>query len=308
MNDEHIEVLMATYNGERFVAEQIDSIFNQTHQNLHLLIRDDCSKDRTMQILVEKSKQYPGRITIVPSEANLGVIGNFSALMEHSKSNYIMCADQDDVWLPNKITVTLEKLLSLEKTHGKQTPLLVHTDLRVVDQQLKEIAPSFWKYTHLNPQIPSLYKLLGQNVVTGCALMMNKALLKKALPIPVEATMHDHWIALVAMHFGKIEGLPVPTMLYRQHSMNQVGAQGGGLLLIIRNVVSNKTLFLERMRRSLRKQSNQAKTFSSRYGVTIPGFCEILEGGLFERVRLICRYGAIKNGFLKNLALLFIRI
>lgn len=316
-NHAYIEVLMATYNGERFVAEQIDSILGQTHQNLHLLIRDDNSTDRTTTILEEKVSQYPGRITIIETEKNLGVIQNFSALMQEATAEYVMLADQDDVWFPDKVEKTLKKMQELEKTSAKNTPLLVHTDLRVVNQRLEEIAPSFWQYTCLSPSLgDSIYKLLGQNVVTGCTLMMNHSLLKQSLPIPVGAAMHDHWIALVAAKFGKIDYINSPTMLYRQHDLNQVGAQGGGSAILFNKLIKNRRVFVERIKKSLQKQVLQAEIFLERYEKNIPpcdkkaiqGFCRLLRGSFFQKLHLTNRFGTIKSGFIKNVGLLFIRI
>ena len=99
---EKIDVLLATYNGEKYLKEQIDSILNQTYQNIHLIISDDCSKDETQKILKEY-KEKDDRITVYIQEQNLGYIKNFEFLLEKVESDYYMLSDQDDVWLPEKI-------------------------------------------------------------------------------------------------------------------------------------------------------------------------------------------------------------
>src|SRR2546423_15580504 len=98
-----VDILLATYNGEQFVAEQIDSILQQTYKDIHLFIRDDGSQDSTKAIIQSKQKQYPHKITIIPNHSRLGVVGNFSTLLEFSESFYVMFSDQDDVWLSNKV-------------------------------------------------------------------------------------------------------------------------------------------------------------------------------------------------------------
>lgn len=226
VTNQKIAVLLATYNGEKYLTEQIKSILEQCECNFHLYIRDDGSTDGTKLLLTQFANQFPTKITYLPMEQQGGVIKNFSELMNIAVNYpYVMLCDQDDVWFPEKISQTLQKMQALENSWGKEIPLLVHTDLKVVDADLNPIAASFWRYCHLTPQSQSLNRLIVQNVVTGCTVMLNRALLHLCLPIPKEAIMHDWWIALTAAAFGKIGIVDAPTLYYRQHTNNTLGAQ-----------------------------------------------------------------------------------
>lgn len=225
-NQPEIEILLATYNGERFLREQIDSILAQNYANWRVLARDDGSTDGTVSIFKEYEERLPGRFRMLPESAGTGhPKWNFLQLMEASTSEYICFADQDDVWLPQKLTLTMQAMGRLEARRGKNIPLLAFTDLRVVDENLTTIADSLWKLHCLNPrQVNHFARLLGQNVVTGSTVMANRRLVELALRMPEEADMHDSWVALVASAFGAGEAVPVQTVLYRQHGGNMLGA------------------------------------------------------------------------------------
>jgi glycosyltransferase involved in cell wall biosynthesis len=231
-----IDILLATYNGENYLEEQIDSILSQTYSDWNLIVRDDKSEDNTLLIIDKYSRKFSDRIFLVHDENDvkrLGASGNFGKLLKYSYSDYIFFCDQDDIWLPNKIEISLSRIKSLEMKYGKNYKLLVHTDMRVVDNKLNEISDSFFKYQNLNPENGYLLRrLLIQNVITGCSIVLNKALKDFAYPIPPDSIMHDWWLALVAVTFGKVDYLNIPTVLYRQHSQNDVGAKKWGLSYI----------------------------------------------------------------------------
>lgn len=217
-----IDILLATYNGERFIAEQLDSLLRQTWPDFRVLVRDDGSSDSTPDILKRYAAAYPAHITLCEDHRNLGVIGNFAELMRLSDAPYIMFCDQDDVWLPGKVETSFAALRRLEHRHGGEVPLLVHTDLRVVNEALETMAPSFLRQARLQTG-HTLGRLLIKNNVTGCTTLFNRALLEKALPIPDNCLMHDWWIALVAAAFGHVSLLPRADILYRQHGRNVAG-------------------------------------------------------------------------------------
>lgn len=220
-------IIMATYNGARFVEEQVRSIQNQTYQDWILLVRDDGSSDGTRQQIASLAQQ-DRRIRLLADDlGNQGVIGNFAVLMETALemgTDYLFFADQDDVWLPEKLSVMLFAMEALECAHGEGVPLLIHCDLAVVDEQLRCIAASFMKYSSLSPARADLGVLLGQNQVTGCACMINRKLLELSCPVPREVLMHDWWLALLAAAGGKIGYVPMPLVKYRQHAGNVLGA------------------------------------------------------------------------------------
>jgi glycosyltransferase involved in cell wall biosynthesis len=219
-----IDILLATYNGERFLKEQIDSILNQTCKDWQLLIRDDGSTDATVQIINSYIKKYPDKIRLIEDNlGNLGIGHNFGTILQHSKSEYIMFCDQDDVWLPEKIELSLNKMKEAQKLYPN-TPILIYTDLTIVDENLKIIAESLWSYHKIDPQKDGLLKnLIYRDIVTGCTVMINKEAKKIVLPIPEYVRVHDWWIALNVVKYGKIFYIPAATILYRQHSGNVIG-------------------------------------------------------------------------------------
>ena len=183
---------------------------------------------RYRALLVELQQQYGSWLELLPMGRNLGCIANVNCLLEASRAPYVALADQDDIWLPEKLVETFALLQRLEHQHGVQQPLLVHSDLELMDADGHRLGSTYVKHQHLDPRRTAPEPLALTNVVTGCTAMVNRALLDRALPIPSEALMHDWWLALVASCFGAIGWLPQPTVLYRQHGGNVLGAQGLG--------------------------------------------------------------------------------
>lgn len=255
-----VDILLATYNGERYLAEQLDSLLAQTHSECRILARDDGSQDRSFLILRDYANRFPEKITITESSSkNIGVLANFSTLAEAASAPYIMFCDQDDVWHPEKVAKTLQTMRETEATQGVATPLLVHTDARVTDAELRSTAPSFHALEKLAPAHAKLAKLLTQNVVLGCTSMANRALLQLALPIAPEARMHDHWLALVAAACGQIVYIPEVTMDYRQHGRNAVGTtkrKYSGMRVQVRQLIQ--------------KNSAQAAALAKKLGNVLP--------------------------------------
>ena len=220
---ETIDILMATYNGEKYIKEQIDSILNQTYQNIRLIISDDCSKDNTPEILKEY-EQKDKRIKLHIQEKNLGVVKNIEFLLEQVENKYYMLSDQDDVWLTKKVEKSLETLI-------KKDVDLVFGDLEVVDQNLKTMYPSFGDFMLLNKKINKYINSNKlnyiYNCVTGCTVLAKKETIQKVLPLPKNSKylIHDHWIGLMASIYGKVAYMPEKYIKYRQHGNNQVGTE-----------------------------------------------------------------------------------
>jgi len=225
-NSACVAILLATYNGEKFLEEQLRSILAQTYRDFVVVVRDDHSNDRTPAILAQWSKAHPDKIYLVSdARGNLHYVANFSRLMEICDTPYFALCDQDDVWLPDKLEIMIKEIQRLEHQFGEPMPILVHSDLRVVDSDLKEISSSLFSHLRLNVnQRRRLHYLLFENIVTGCALVGNRALLELARPIPDGIPYHDWWLALVAVSCGAMSTVAEPTVLYRQHGRNQVGA------------------------------------------------------------------------------------
>ena len=234
-----IDILLATHNGEKYLQEQLDSIFNQSYKNWRLIIHDDNSSDTTVNIICAYKKKHPQRIIYIKDNKSFGnASANFSFLLEHADTNYIMFADQDDVWLNHKIEKTFQKMEEMEKKYGSNKPLMVFSDLSVVDTQLNTLAPSMWKEQRLDPEIIyDLYSILALNVVTGCTIMINKCAKEYVSPMPVSDTTHDHWIAVNISKYGYAGYIDEPLVLYRQHSNNTLGANSRGIRYFMKKVL-----------------------------------------------------------------------
>lgn len=219
-----IDVLLSTYNGEKYLPVQLDSLISQDFTDWRVIARDDGSSDRSLDILKEYSKKYPGRFEIIEDGLRLGAMQSFSALMRRSGSAYIAFCDQDDFWTPQKLS-TLYGLMQVEEQRwGAGTPILVHSDLELVDGDLQPISPSFWTFQGIEPSRNSLANLLVENTVTGCSMLINKRLNELGSTVPREAYMHDYWLALVAATIGKICFTRETLIKYRQHNSNTLGA------------------------------------------------------------------------------------
>ncbi len=224
-------VLLATYNGERYLRAQIDSILTQTYREVRVLARDDGSSDGTAAILAEYAQRWPARFEMVVGETPTGSArGNFLRLMElalaEAAVDYVAFADQDDVWLAEKLAVEMAVMHGLEQKRGATQPLLVFSDAQVVDAELAMLNPSLWAQQFADPVwIERLQRILSQNVVAGCTALINRPLAELAVRMPQEAVMHDWWIALLACAFGGAAWVRKPTVQYRQHERNVVGAE-----------------------------------------------------------------------------------
>ena len=224
-----IEVVLPTYNGAAYLEAQLASIYVQTLCPERVLLRDDGSSDGTAALIAQLQERYGAWLQVLPADGNLGCTANVNRLLEASSAPYVALADQDDLWLPQKLEQALALMQQLEALHGAATPLLVHSDLELVDGQAQPLGSRYLQRQRLDPQRTDPVDLVLTNVVTGCTALLNRALLHQALPIPAEALMHDWWLALVASAFGEIALVQQPGVLYRQHGANVLGAQGLGL-------------------------------------------------------------------------------
>lgn len=305
-----IDILMATYNGEKYVKEQIESILNQTYQEWKLYIRDDGSKDNTLSILRDFQNKHKERIFLVEdNKKGLGAKGNFSELIQYSNSEYCMFSDQDDVWINTKIEESMKKMQSVES--DKNIPILVHSDLKVVDSELKIINESFWEYQQLDSSKNTLNNLLVQNNITGCTMLMNKSLVNICRDIPSNCIMHDWWIGLVASAFGKIYTVDNQTILYRQHGNNEVGAHKYNSIGFIKDKLSN----IDRINKSIDDALIQARVFYDKFGKILGqeekelvfDFANIRKKNILSRKLSIIQNKYYKNGLVRNIGyLLFI--
>lgn len=304
-----VEILLATFRGAKKLEEQIDSLFVQTYSNWKIIVRDDESDDCSKRIVETFAAENPEKIRFVQdSLGRLGPAGNFSSLLSRSSAEYVMLCDQDDVWLPEKIALTLEKMFEVEHVDGKNVPVLIHSDLKVIGADSDVVSESLWKHQNIHPRNREILNhLLVQNVVTGCTVMINKALRDVALPVPDAAVMHDWWLALVAAAFGKIAHVDQPTMLYRQHDANEVGAKCWGLPFILKNIFGNHS----QVREGIINAQKQSRAFLEKYQDklsedkrrAVECYAYIDQRPYLQKVYFLMRYRLFKAGLIRNLGL-----
>ena len=274
-----IDVLLATYRpNEDWLKAQVDSIRAQEDVEVNLIRRED--------------------------ESGAGACANFSALLGQSRGEYAAFADQDDVWMPRKLAKSLAKMRELEARYGKDTPLLVFSDAKVVDAELNPLDESLFHRTKIDPRRLLPRQLILQNVANGNTMLMNAALVRKASPIPQEAFMHDHWIMLVASVFGRIGYVEEPTVLYRQYGGNVIGGGKVDAAYYRYRIGQGRAVLRQRLYANV----VQAEAFAERFGDAAPAAFQALVGFREKpwprRAALICRHGIFKNGLLRNLGTL----
>jgi glycosyltransferase involved in cell wall biosynthesis len=302
-----IDILLSTYNGAEFLEEQLGSILNQSCNDWILRVRDDGSTDETVAVL--RHLCDPSRTRMTVGTENLGPCRSFGNLLQQSSAPYSMFCDQDDIWQTDKLSKSLAFMREMERRWGSRTPILIHSDLKVVDRHLRTIAPSFWRHWGaVPPGRETFNRLLVQNVVTGCTVMINAPLRQLALPFPEDALMHDWWLALTAAAFGHIGHLNEPTVLYRQHGANEVGAKRWGAGLIYQRLRRWNRDVEEATRRTQR----QAAAFNRRFGEQLAAeqreallfFIEAERHHYFSNARGVLRHRLLKAGWLRTLGLI----
>lgn len=222
-----VAVLLSTFNSAKYISVQIDSLLKQTVTDFQLFVRDDGSSDATLDIVADYMKRDSRIFLLDNGGLNLRSARSFLKLLSDVEADYYFFCDHDDVWLPTKIEISLLALKTVVE-QGDSLPYLVGTDLAVVDHELKLISSSFANYSGIYPQLLQTFSsLAATNYITGCTAAFNRSLRDKAVKYSLDCVeMHDHWLALVCLHEGgKIHYLPVPTIMYRQHSANVVGAK-----------------------------------------------------------------------------------
>ena len=215
-----IEILMATYNGETYIREQIDSIINQTYKNWVLLVRDDNSKDNTVSI-IEEYEQKDSRIRLLrDKKGNLGFVRNFEELMANSLEDFIMFSDQDDYWIENRIEKYIEIITNLSSEDMKK-PLLIHSNSFICDKELNIKKEKFISNCAEDKEFDIVF---FNYIVQGSTALINRKLVNLALPFSSKVTLHDRYLHLLAEFLGKRIFLNQSLMKYRQHDNNKIGA------------------------------------------------------------------------------------
>ncbi|HSH72713.1 MAG TPA: glycosyltransferase family 2 protein [Methylophilaceae bacterium] len=213
-----ISVCLACFEGSQFIEQQLNSILSQLSENDEVVISDDGSTDDTVAIV---NNINDNRIIWAGIGGKHGVVKNFERALQYAKGDFIFLADQDDLWLPGKVNACLDLLKS---------NMLVVTDCNVVDGNLREIKPSFFKVRRSGPGF--VHNVLV-NSYLGCCMAFRRELLDVALPIPEKTPMHDMWLGLIAEKLGKVVFLDQPYLLYRRHQHNATAMTGESKLSVI---------------------------------------------------------------------------
>ena len=311
MQNRSVTILLAAYQGNAYAGAQIDSILAQDYEDWTLILSDD--GEDTVSLFEEYAARYPEKLRHHRSGLRFGSAQkHFMYLISRfgCESPYTMCCDQDDIWHPDKVRMTLGAMKRAEMGRGPDTPILVHTDLRVVDGKLEEVNPSFMHFSQIDGTRLALHQLLVQNVVTGCTMMFNRSLGRlTARAEGINAMMmHDWWMALTAAALGKAVFLPEATMDYRQHGKNVVGAKNAGSFTYM--VSRLKGDYIRRMRD---ESIAQAEAFLQCYQAELPekeqeilqAYISLKESSKINKLKTMRQYGFLKNTLSRRLGQLW---
>jgi len=309
MHKSSVIILMATYNGSLYVEEQIQSIIDQTYSDWELIIRDDGSTDNTVEI-VKSYLKIDNRIKFIKTISNYkGACANFSNLYSWMKLNrsehYVMFSDQDDIWMENKIQVSIDVLKRVE-CGSNNIPFLAYGNLDLVNELGKPIDHSLGLSDHL-----AINTLIAQNCAFGCTMIMNKQLVDKITNIPETIENHDYWIALSAASFGKAHYIEQKLIKYRQHSQNVTNQKH-------RTIAEKISFYLykdnKRQALILAKRYGMIKRFYDEYSqemgeynrIFLKNYFKNVYSGRFALLFFIIRSRIKRFNFLQNVAYLYI--
>lgn len=236
---DRVDILMSTFNGQEFLAEQLNSIRKQTYKNWNLIIRDDGSYDSTILMIKSFREKFPNKVRFIQDEkGNLGSSKGFLELLKYVNSNYVMFCDQDDIWKPRKVEISLKKIKELEKKHSPKIPLLVVTDLTIIDKYGQNIIESsFWKSRNdLEIIFSNSQNFIAQSVFTGSTMLFNKPTINK---IPTQDRyisyfQHDHWLTIHVSYYGQILFIRESLIDYRQHDTNVIGSYKFSIIYLLK--------------------------------------------------------------------------
>lgn len=302
-----VHIVLTTYNGEKYLREQLDSILANTVQDVTVEICDDGSTDSTLDIAREYAGRYD-QISLYQNEKNLGYTKNFLEGIKRSRSSYIMLCDQDDIWHQDKIEKTLWQMKEMESQSGTYIPLMVFTDAMNFDSDSGEELGSFHKNSRLDVKRLDSAHLFMENKCIGCTVMLNGTIRGYLQELPDEIRVHDWWLALICSHFGKISYIEETTLHYRQHNGNMIGGSD------FSDYVKTRISDLRSQRQVIRQTFLQGKAFYRVFGDRLSGekrkiaqhFAGMAEEGAVRRRVDMIRFGFCKSGFVRNAALFWL--
>ena len=307
-NAKTIAILMATYNGEKYVEEMLRSLEKQTEDDFFCYIHDDGSTDQTMHILKKWVEDHPYHFMILEGQAQGSAKDNFFWMLAQVESDYYMFADQDDVWMPDKVEKSFRKMKQTETLcQDKYQAFCVFTDMQVGDENLQEIAPSFIRYIGRDPYRTSMAEIIMDNPAAGCTMLFNRPLRDAALELrdPTKIEMHDVWILALAAAYGTehVGVVDEACAYYRQHANNEMGARTESKAdKIKRNLIDLCSgRFMQQKRAFLQKGRNLAgqmylvDALPEKQKKILEEFSEIGKLSKWQRIKFYKKYGFTRN-------------
>lgn len=255
------DIVLACFNGEKYIKEQLDSIISSIEYCKvamigTVIISDDSSSDSTVEIIKDYVLKY-SYIQLVTNNGINDVKGNFQNGLKYTTSEYVFLADQDDIWLIDKIELSLNEMI-INENNEVSIPTLILGSLNYVDENLNYLGTGHdFLPEYVGSPILTSYRSFGQ----GCTMLLNRSLLNLSQPIPQESVMHDWWFLLVASNFGKVIYLETPLMNYRQHNSNVCGGYKNNSL--------KRYINIDKQKKYINEVSNQSKVFLDRFLVEI---------------------------------------
>lgn len=315
-----VDILLATYNGAKYLPEQLASLEAQTHTDWRLILRDDGSDDGSVDLVRKWAKDVERSLVVLEDgDSRLGPAASFGRLIERSDAPYFACCDQDDYWLETKVERLLSEIQNLEAKMGEDKPLLVHCDLEVVDAHLNATGKQFWEEAHItfvDIEGAASYdraraSLLLQNVVTGCAMLGNANLRQRAAPVPEGVHVHDWWLALIAGHFGAVSAVREPLIKYRQHGANAIGAKSWDPWSMFKRFLNSPKGTVTKTIQVLGKLQRQAGAFHDAFGDALPDkdrevvheFSKLPEHGFLKRKTFMVRHAVYPSAWVRRIVL-----
>ena len=311
-----IEILLASYNGEKYIKKQIRSILANSCQDFHITVRDDGSSDNTVSVVRALAQKYPDKLSLYTGTPTGSATGNFMQMVHDlpEDTEYVMFADQDDIWSRHKLADSLSFLRDMEQRHGADAPLLMHTDLLVTNAEGRVISNSLIEYMQL-PLKDDLKHLLLQNSVTGCTILFNNALLRlmKRACGRNDLIIHDHFAAVLAAAFGHVDCLRIPTVKYRQHGDNEVGASNAkSLTYKFQRLKRGKAEFQKSMDDGYKQAAlllslypDQVENMRDEERSLLTGYASLLDMTHRERVKFFRKREMYKRSFTRMIMQMF---
>lgn len=296
-----ISIVLCTYNGSRYIEEQLNSYLKQTVLPDELIVCDDNSTDNTLDRVRRWRETVSFPVYIVKNPMQLGITKNFENGIRKAKGDYIFLSDQDDVWLSCKLEDSLQRMQQLEQQYGKETPLLVHSDLTTVDTSLQVIHDSMFRSQRMVPieGDRAWQRLLVQNFVTGCTILINRATAIKALPFPPHIVIHDWWLATVVALIGHIGFVSKSTIYYRQHGDNSIGSRDYYSLFNLKRLFSRAKL--AQVVQKMLTHNQSVAEFKQGLLLKNPVVRKTIEAIRHKRLLYLYRNDIKKEGFTKNI-------